>query len=195
MSFQGPGSLSPPPCRFLDGPFFRKSAFRLREEGGGAAPAAATVDSSTAAAMVLSLAASASRRASALAASSVRVDVVSSPSMVCMVGGSLKRNMYLMVGPSTSACGHSAIRSAASSEGRLPPRGGVAYCPGNAGVNAFDFFWAGSGLNWIFPPMNFVVRAVQHLKISKVAGVNISTPVEKFVFLPCPSLRDGYFCF
>ena len=58
------------------------------------------------------------------------------------------------------------------------------YCPGTAGVDAFNYDWRVGGLNWIFPPLKLVTRCVYHLKQCRAAGLLLIPQWKNAHFYP-----------
>ena len=75
-------------------------------------------------------------------------------------------------------------RFADNRNAKLPIFYSSVYCPGTAGVNAFNFQWNPQSLNWIFPPMKFVGRALCHLKMSQAAGLILVPQWKNSYFYP-----------
>ena len=47
------------------------------------------------------------------------------------------------------------------------------HCPGSQAVNAFTQDWAATSLNWICPPVKFIIPAINHLRLCRAKGIII----------------------
>jgi hypothetical protein len=65
------------------------------------------------------------------------------------------------------------------------------FCPGTAGVDAFNYPWELDGVNWIFPPLRLLGRALYHLKRCSAAGVFLFPQWRNSYYYPLFNLERG----
>jgi len=75
----------------------------------------------------------------------------------------------------TQVCGVTGVtpgvdRFADDRNKKLPVFFSAVYSPGTRGVDAFNFAW-NDAVNWIFPPVKLIARALYHLKATKAAAL------------------------
>ena len=45
------------------------------------------------------------------------------------------------------------------------------YCPGTSAVNSFTQDWSHASLNWLCPPIKFILATIEHLRRCKAKGI------------------------
>jgi len=75
-------------------------------------------------------------------------------------------------------------RFACNRTAKLPKFNSATYCPGTSGVDAFNYDWRVGGLNWVFPPLKMIGRALRHLKLCKAAGLFLVPQWKNAYFYP-----------
>jgi hypothetical protein len=74
---------------------------------------------------------------------------------------------------------------------KLPLFFSATYCPGTAGVNAFNYSWNIEGVNWVFPPLHMVGRALSFLKMCKGKGLFLVPQWKNTYFYPMLALEKS----
>ena len=83
-------------------------------------------------------------------------------------------------------------RFANDKNAKVPIFYSAVFCPLTAGVDAFNFCWSPDKVNWIFPPMKLICRALYHLKLSKAAGLFLVPQWKNSYFYPLWMLERQY---